>query len=94
MVRKGVIMRMKKINRKAGRPKRFRRKAGLPSGLLAKEKKIATLNKKAKEQNRSVTVLRRLVGGTIMAAVVMYLVPELRQDIFSTIKWLNDEWRR
>lgn len=75
-------MRMKKINRKAGRPKRFRRKAGLPSGLLAKE------------QNRSVTVLRRLVGGTIMAAVVMYLVPELRQDIFSTIKWLNDEWRR
>lgn len=86
-------MRMKKINRKAGRPKRFRRKAGLPSGLLAKEKKIATRNKKAKEQNRSVTVLRRLVGGTIMAAVVMYLVPELRQDIFSTIKWLNDEWR-
>ena len=94
MVRKGVIMRMKKINRKAGRPKRFRRKAGLPSGLLAKEKKIATLNKKAKEQHQSVTVLRRLVGGTIMAAVVMYLVPELRQDIFSTIKWLNDEWRR
>lgn len=87
-------MRMKKINRKAGRPKRFRRKAGLPSGLLAKEKTIATRNKKAKEQNRSVTVLRRLVGGTIMAAVVMYLVPELRQDIFSTIKWLNDEWRR
>lgn len=87
-------MRMKKINRKAGRPKRFRRKAGLPSGLLAKEKKIATLNKKAKEQNQSVTVLRRLVGGTIMAAVVMYLVPELRQDIFSTIKWLSDEWRR
>lgn len=87
-------MRMKKINRKAGRPKRFRRKAGLPSGLLAKEKKIATRNKKAKEQNRFVTVLRRLVGGTIMAAVVMYLVPELRQDIFSTIKWLNDEWRR
>ena len=87
-------MRMKKINRKAGRPKRFRRKAGLPSGLLAKEKKIATRTKKAKEQNRSVTVLRRLVGGTIMAAVVMYLVPELRQDIFSTIKWLNDEWRR
>lgn len=87
-------MRMKKINRKAGRPKRFRRKAGLPSGLLAKEKKIATLNKKAKEQHQSVTVLRRLVGGTIMAAVVMYLVPELRQDIFSTIKWLNDEWRR
>ena len=87
-------MRMKKINRKAGRPKRFRRKAGLPSGLLAKEKKIAALNKKAKEQHRSVTVLRRLVGGTIMAAVVMYLVPELRQDIFSTIKWLNDEWRR
>ena len=87
-------MRMKKINRKAGRPKRFRRKAGLPSGLLAKEKKIATLNQKAKEQHRSVTVLRRLVGGTIMAAVVMYLVPELRQDIFSTIKWLNDEWRR
>lgn len=87
-------MRMKKINRKAGRPKRFRRKAGLPSGLLAKEKKIVTLNKKAKEQNRSVTVLRRLVGGTIMAAVVMYLVPELRQDIFSTIKWLSDEWRR
>lgn len=87
-------MRMKKINRKAGRPKRFRRKAGLPSGLLAKEKKIGTLKKKAKEQNRSVTVLRRLVGGTIMAAVVMYLVPELRQDIFSTIKWLNDEWRR
>lgn len=33
-------MRMKKINRKAGRPKRFRRKAGLPSGLLAKEKKL------------------------------------------------------
>lgn len=87
-------MRMKKINRKAGRPKRFRRKAGLPSGLLAKEKKIATLNKKAKERHQSVTVLRRLVGGTIMAAVVMYLVPELRQDIFSTIKWLNDEWRR
>lgn len=29
-----------------------------------------------------------------MAAVVMYLVPELRQDIFSTIKWLSDEWRR
>mgnify|MGYP004472729971 FL=1 len=87
-------MRMKKINRKAGRPKRFRRKAGLPSGLLAKEKKIATLNKKAKEQHQSVTVLRRLVGGTIMAAVVMYLVPELRQDIFSTIKWLSDEWRR
>ena len=87
-------MRMKKISRKAGRPKRFRRKAGLPSGLLAKEKKICTLMKKAKEQNRSVTVLRRLVGGTIMAAVVMYLVPELRQDIFSTIKWLNDEWRR
>lgn len=87
-------MRMKKISRKAGRPKRFRRKAGLPSGLLAKEKKIGTLKKKAKEQNRSVTVLRRLVGGTIMAAVVMYLVPELRQDIFSTIKWLNDEWRR
>lgn len=87
-------MRMKKINRKAGRPKRFRRKAGLPSGLLAKEKKIATLNKKAKEQHQSVTILRRLVGGTIMAAVVMYLVPELRQDIFSTIKWLNDEWRR
>ena len=87
-------MRMKKINRKAGRPKRFSRKAGLTSGLLAKEKKIATRNKKAKEQNRSVTVLRRLVGGTIMAAVVMYLVPELRQDIFSTIKWLNDEWRR
>ena len=87
-------MRMKKISRKAGRPKRFRRKAGLPSGLLAKEKKIGTLKKKAKEQNRSVTVLSRLVGGTIMAAVVMYLVPELRQDIFSTIKWLNDEWRR
>lgn len=87
-------MRMKKIKRKAGRPKRFRRKAGLPSGFLSKEKKIATLNKKAKEQNQSVTVLRRLVGGTIMAAVVMYLVPELRQDIFSTIKWLNDEWRR
>ncbi len=87
-------MRMKKIKRKAGRPKRFRRKAGLSSGFLAKEKKIATLNKKAKEQNRSVTVLRRLVGGTIMAAVVVYLVPELRQDIFSTIKWLNDEWRR
>ena len=87
-------MRMKKIKRKAGRPKRFRRKAGLSSGFLAKEKKIATLNKKAKEQNQSVTVLRRLVGGTIMAAVVMYLVPELRQDIFSTIKWLNDEWRR
>lgn len=87
-------MRMKKISRKAGRPKRFRRKAGLPSGLLAKEKKIGTLKKKAKEQNRSVTVLRRLVGGTIMAAVVVYLVPELRQDIFSTIKWLNDEWRR
>lgn len=87
-------MRMKKIKRKAGRPKRFRRKAELPSGFLAKEKKIATLNKKAKEQNRSVTVLRRLVGGTIMAAVVVYLVPELRQDIFSTIKWLNDEWRR
>ena len=62
--------------------------------VRAKEKKIATLNKKAKEQNRSVTVLRRLVGGTIMAAVVVYLVPELRQDIFSTIKWLNDEWRR
>ena len=75
-------MRMKKIKRKAGRPKRFRRKAGLSSGFLAKE------------QNRSVTVLRRLVGGTIMAAVVVYLVPELRQDIFSTIKWLNDEWRR
>lgn len=87
-------MRMKKIKRKADRPKRFRRKAGLLSGFLSKEKKIATLNKKAKEQNRSVTVLRRLVGGTIMAAVVMYLVPELRQDIFSTIKWLNDEWRR
>lgn len=87
-------MRMKKINRKAGRPKWFRRKAGLPSGLLAKEKKIATLKKKAKEQDRSVTVLRKLVGGTIMAAVVMYLVPELRQDIFSTIKWLSDEWRR
>ena len=87
-------MRMKKIKRKAGRPKRFRRKAGLPSGFLAKEKKIATRNKKAKEQHRSVTVLRRLVGGTIMAAFVMYLVPELRQDIFSTIKWLNDEWRR
>lgn len=85
-------MRMKKISRKAGRPKRFRRKAGLPSGLLAKEKKI--VKKKAKEQNRSVTVLRKLVGGTIMAAVVMYLVPELRQDIFSTIKWLSDEWRR
>ena len=64
-------MRMKKIKRKAGRPKRFRRKAGLPSGFLAKEKKIATRNKKAKEQHRSVTVLRRLVGGTIMAAVVM-----------------------
>ena len=45
-------MRMKKISRKAGRPKRFRRKAGLPSGLLAKEKKIGTLKKKAKEQNR------------------------------------------
>lgn len=87
-------MRMKKISRKAGRPKRFRRKAGLPSGLLAKEKKIGALKKKAKEQNRSVTVLRKLVGGTIMAAVVMYLVPELRQDIFSTIKWLSDEWRR
>ena len=87
-------MRMKKISRKAGRPKRFRRKAGLPSGLLAKEKKIGTLKKKAKEQNRSVTPLRKLVGGTIMAAVVMYLVPELRQDIFSTIKWLSDEWRR
>lgn len=87
-------MRMKKINRKAGRPKRFRRKAGLPSGLLAKKKKIGTLKKKAKEQNRSVTVLRKLVGGTIMAVVVMYLVPELRQDIFSTIKWLSDEWRR
>ena len=85
---------MKKISRKAGRPKRFRRKAGLPSGLLAKEKKIGALKKKAKEQNRSVTVLRKLVGGTIMAAVVMYLVPELRQDIFSTIKWLSDEWRR
>ena len=87
-------MRMKKISRKAGRPKRFRRKAGLPSGLLAKEKKIGALKKKANEQKRSVTVLRKLVGGTIMAAVVMYLVPELRQDIFSTIKWLSDEWRR
>lgn len=43
-------MRMKKISRKAGRPKRFRRKAGLPSGLLAKEKKIGTLKKKAKER--------------------------------------------
>lgn len=61
---------------------------------MAKEKKIGTLKKKAKEQNRSVTLLRKLVGGTIMAAVVMYLVPELRQDIFSTIKWLSDEWRR
>jgi len=40
-------MRMKKISRKAGRPKRFRRKAGLPSGLLAKEKKIGTLKKRA-----------------------------------------------
>lgn len=87
-------LREKSWEKSQSRLPRIRRKAGLPSGLLAKEKKIATRNKKAKEQNRSVTVLRRLVGGTIMAAVVMYLVPELRQDIFSTIKWLNDEWRR
>lgn len=41
-------MRMKKISRKAGRPKRFRRKAGLPSGLLAKEKK----NRYSKEKGK------------------------------------------
>lgn len=89
-------MRIKKISRKPGGPKWFRRKAGRLGGLLTKEKKIhiAHITKKKPKERRRFKVLRKLAGGAVTAAAVIYLVPEVRQDVMATVDWMITEWRR
>lgn len=40
------------------------------------------------------SALRRLTGAALCAGAVLSMMPELRQDVFSKVKWLREEWRR
>lgn len=40
------------------------------------------------------SALRRLTGVALCAGAVLSMMPELRQDVLSKVKWLREEWRR
>ena len=65
------------------------------AGRLA-DQAVGMLTPKASvpvRQHRS-SALRRLTGAALCAVAALSMMPELRQDVFSKMKWLREEWRR
>ena len=47
--------------------------------------------KRAKPQ---VSIVRKLTGTAILVGMILYFIPELRQDVVYMAEWLSGEWRR
>lgn len=65
------------------------------AGRLANQAiRMLTQKTGAPVRQHKASVLRRLTGAAICAGAALSMMPELRQDVFSKVKWLREEWRR
>lgn len=55
---------------------------------------MLTAKSGAPARQHKASALRRLTGAALCAGAALSMMPELRQDVISKVKWLREEWRR